>query len=485
MKIRKKLLIGFGFSILLTVVMGFLGYVDLLTITSRLAYIKSADAILNETLEIRRYEKNMMLFHDGAALNELNNYISLLRKDIGVLKKEIVKNIGVPEYNKLCERIDEYERIVHNIAKNPDDNGPIERVREIAREIQSTTEDFAGVERASIDILLGHLNRSMTLLLLTIASFIIAGAVINIKLASGISNPIRDLEDATKRVANGDLSWRIELKGRDEIASLGMSFNMMQERLSEARQSLELAIEEVHEKQEQLLEAEKLASLGRIAAGVAHEINNPLAIVNEKAGLMQDIISISDGFQNRDKFISLIQGIVASVERCRTITHHLLGYARPTEFIMEPMNLNDAIEDVKGFLHRELDIKRIVVETNLPADLPQIRSDKGQIEQVILNIVKNAIDAVSEGGLITISSGMKDRNTAVISIKDSGYGIPQDKLKHIFEPFFTTKVKDKGTGLGLFVSYGIVKKLGGMINAESEPGKGTTFTIEIPLDFKQ
>ena len=485
MKIRKKLLIGFGLSILLTIVMGFFGYLDLRTISARLAYIKTADDILNDTLEIRRFEKNLLLFHDETSLNELNKYINLLRKDIEGLKNEIVTKIGLPEYKKLSDRIDEYERIIHNIAKNPNDNALIDKVREVARKIQSTTEDLAGGERASIDILLDHLNRSMTLLLLTIASFIVAGAVINMKLADGISNPIRDLEDATKRVADGDLSCRIELKGKDEIASLGMSFNVMQDRLSDARQSLELAIEEVHEKQEQLLEAEKLASLGRIAAGVAHEINNPLAIVNEKAGLMQDIIGISDGFQNKERFINLIQGIVASVERCRTITHHLLGYARRIEFIMGPVNLNHAVEEVKGFLHTELDIKRIVLESNLAADLPQIRSDKGQIEQVILNILKNAIDAVSENGLITISSGMKDSATAVISIKDNGQGIPEDKLKHIFEPFFTTKVRNKGTGLGLFVSYGIVKKLGGMINAESVPGRGTTFTVEIPVDFKQ
>lgn len=485
MKIREKLLTGFGFYILLTIVMGFFMYLELRTIIFRLAYVKSADDIMNEALETRRYEKNLLLFHDKAARNELYNYISLLRKDIGVLKEEIVKKIGVSEYNKLFARIDEYEWIIHKIEKNPDDHGLIETARAIARKIQLTTEDLAGSERASIDSLMDHLNRSMPLLLFTIAAFIIAGAVINMKLASGISNPIRDLEDATKRVADGDLSWRIELKGRDEIASLGISFNMMQERLSDTRQSLELVIKELRQKQEQLLEAEKLASLGRIAAGIAHEINNPLAIVNEKAGLMQDIIGISDEFQNRDKFINLIQGIITSVDRCRAITHHLLGYARPTEFIMETMDLKDAIEDVKDFLHRELDIKRIVVETNLPADLPQIRSDKGQIEQVILNIVKNAIDAVSEGGLITISSWIKDNNTAVISIRDNGLGIPEEKLKHIFEPFFTTKKMGQGTGLGLFVSYGIVKKLGGMINAESESGKGTTFTIQIPVDFKQ
>jgi len=303
------------------------------------------------------------------------------------------------------------------------------------------------------------------------------------KLASGISNPIRDLEEATKRVGGGDLSWRIEMKGSDELAALGRSFNIMQEKLASSRQSLELAIQECNEKQEQLFEAEKLASLGRIAAGVAHEINNPLAIINEKAGLMQDVIDISDEFPNRDKFIGLTQSVIASVDRCRAITHLLLGYARPTEFIMETLSLNDVLTDVKGFLHKELENKRIALETNLPVDLPRIRSDKGQIEQVILNIVRNAIEAVRKGGRITIASSTKGARTAVISIADNGPGIPQDQVKHIFEPFFTTKGK-KGTGLGLFVSYGIVKKLGGIITAESKSGLGTTFTIQLPVDVK-
>ncbi|MDD5757656.1 MAG: ATP-binding protein [Desulfobulbaceae bacterium] len=484
MKIKNKLLVGFGFYTLLAVAMGCFMYLELHTIISRLAYVKSADDIVNNALETRRYEKNLLLFNDKGAINELDHYITLLRKNIGVLKKEIVKKIGAQEFAKLSGQIDEYEQSIHAIARNPADKGLIEKVRIIAREIQATIDAVAGGERASIDYLLAHLNRSMILLLFTIAAFIIAGAIINMKLAASISNPIRDLEEATKRVGGGDLSWRSELTGRDEIASLGMSFNRMQERLSAARQSLELAITELHEKQEQLLESEKLASLGRIAAGVAHEINNPLAIVNEKAGLMQDIIGISDEFQNKDKFMSLIQGIVASVDRCRAITHHLLGYARPTESVMETMSLNDVLADVKGFLHKELEDKRIAMETNFPVDLPQIRSDKGQLEQVVLNIVRNAIEAVSEGGHINISSGMKDSKTALISIADDGPGIPQDKVKHLFEPFFTTKGK-KGTGLGLFVSYGIVKKLGGMITAESKSGRGTTFTIQIPVDFRQ
>ncbi len=265
---------------------------------------------------------------------------------------------------------------------------------------------------------------------------------------------------------------------------LGASFNQMQERLQDTMRSLELAIKRLHEKQEQLVEAEKLASLGRIAAGVAHEINNPLAIVNEKAGLMQDILEMSEDFPNKEKFLNLISGIVGSVNRCRAITHNLLGFSRKMDVIVEPIDLNESIKEVIGFLEKEASVKNVNIQTDFADGIPKVDSDKGQLEQVFLNIIKNAIDAVKEGGLIVISTSMKDEDTARVSIRDNGPGIPKDKMKQIFEPFFTTKGREKGTGLGLFVSYGIMKKLGGSIIVESEVGKGTTFIVEVPVTFR-
>ena len=258
----------------------------------------------------------------------------------------------------------------------------------------------------------------------------------------------------------------------------------MQEKLQDTMRSLELEIKRLHEKQEQLVEAEKLASLGRIAAGVANEINNPLAIVNEKAGLMQDILEMSGDFQNKERFSNLTYGIIGSVNRCRAITHNLLGFARKTDLTIGHMDLIESIKEVKGFLEKDILLRSIRFEMDLMEGLPEINSDKGQLEQVFLNIMKNAIDAVEEGGLIVVSTGMKDEHAVQVSIRDNGPGIPKDKLSHIFELFFTTKEKAKGTGLGLFVSYGIIKKLGGSIIVESEVDKSTTFFVEIPVRFR-
>jgi two-component system NtrC family sensor kinase len=142
--------------------------------------------------------------------------------------------------------------------------------------------------------------------------------------------------------------------------------------------------------------------------------------------------------------------------------------------------VNDAVREVIGFLEKEILYRNIHLKLNLKEDLPSVVSDKGQLQQVLLNIINNAIDVVEKGGLIEIFTDIKDENAIRVSVRDNGHGIPEDIIKHIFEPFFTTKEKGKGTGLGLSISYGIMRKMGGTILVESKVGKGTTFIVEIP-----
>jgi signal transduction histidine kinase len=256
--------------------------------------------------------------------------------------------------------------------------------------------------------------------------------------------------------------------------------------LLDAKSSLENAVKEavgkLYEKQAQLIAAEKLAILGTFAAGVAHEINNPLAIINEKAGLMKDILEMSEDCKHKTRFLNLLDAIFESVNRCQRVTHRILGFARKTEVSIEIFDLNDLIKYLTVFLEKEIFYKNIRLELNLKENLPEVRSDKGQLQQVFLNIIKNAIDAVENGGLVAVSTDIKDENMVKVSIKDNGHGISGEDLKHMFEPFFTTKETGKGTGLGLSITYGIVKNLGGNILVESEVNKGTTFIVEIPTN---
>jgi two-component system, NtrC family, sensor kinase len=247
-------------------------------------------------------------------------------------------------------------------------------------------------------------------------------------------------------------------------------------RIRKADQEREAAIAEIEH-------GSKMASIGRLAAGVAHEINNPLAIINEKAGLMQDILEgPGDMQQNKDKFLGIIHGIFDSVKRARTVTHRLLGFSRRMDVGHDIIDLNDTVREVIEFLEKEMLYRNINLKLNLKENLPKVMTDKGQVQQVCLNIINNAVDAVEEGGQIEVSSDLKEGNIIRISIKDNGVGIPKEKLKHIFEPFYTTKERGKGTGLGLSISYSIVQKLGGTIHVESEVYKGTNFIIELPVN---
>ncbi len=243
-------------------------------------------------------------------------------------------------------------------------------------------------------------------------------------------------------------------------------------RLKESDERREVAYREMQE-------SGKLASIGRLAAGVAHEINNPLAIINEKAGLIKDLTELTPDCPQRAKLLSLTGPILQSVDRCRTITQRLLGFARRMDVSVELLNLNEVIEEVLGFLEKEALHRNIDLQLNLVEDLPRISSDRGQLQQVFLNILNNAFDAVGDGGQVAITSFEVDVDTVGVSIQDNGQGMTQETMTHLFEPFFTTK-KGYGTGLGLSITYGIVKKLGGDIRVKSQLGEGTTFTVFLP-----
>ncbi|MBW1765952.1 MAG: two-component sensor histidine kinase [Deltaproteobacteria bacterium] len=227
----------------------------------------------------------------------------------------------------------------------------------------------------------------------------------------------------------------------------------------------------------------KLASIGRLAAGVAHEINNPMAIINEKAGLMEDLIVPMSHFPNKEKFLQLTESIRQSIDRCSTITHRLLGFARRMDVEIEAVDLNEIIMEVLGFLEKEAFHRSIEIRLQLADDLSQISSDHGQLQQVFLNIFNNAFTAVEDGGMLVITSWNHDPETVAASIQDNGVGISEDTRSHIFDPFFSTR-KGYGTGLGLSITYGIVKKLGGNIEVQSKEGEGATFTVFLPKKAK-
>jgi len=231
--------------------------------------------------------------------------------------------------------------------------------------------------------------------------------------------------------------------------------------------------------------ANKMASIGRLSAGVAHEINNPLAIINEKAGLIKDLFTFKKEYAGDARLIGLIDSIIVSVERCATITRQMLNFARNIQVSLQKVSLRQIVADVLEFQTKEAGYRSITIEVDIPEDIPEFVSDRGKLQQVFINLVNNAFAAMKDGGRLEIRSRLgRDGRTVVTQVIDNGCGIPAENIKKIFEPFFTTKSGSGGTGLGLSITYGLVKEIGGEIDIQSTVGTGTTFIITLPLDYK-
>lgn len=233
-----------------------------------------------------------------------------------------------------------------------------------------------------------------------------------------------------------------------------------------------------------LVQSSKMAALGKLAAGIAHEVNNPLAVIKEKVGWMKDLLEEEDlsKSENYAEFEDAVKKIDYHVDRAKKVTHRLLGFARRMEPVHESVNVNKLLDETIDFLRNEAHYRNITIETEFDCEVPQTTSDSAQLQQVFLNILNNAIDAIRKDGAIAVRTRFSSDDRQVsISIADNGPGIPNEVLTKIFDPFFTTKEVGMGTGLGLSISYSIIEKLGGRIMVASEEGKGTTFTIYLPV----
>ncbi len=226
----------------------------------------------------------------------------------------------------------------------------------------------------------------------------------------------------------------------------------------------------------------KMASLGRLGAGVAHEINNPLAIINEKAGLIKDLFKFSGRYADDPKLMGIVDSILASVDRCSAITRRLLNFARDTDTEPVPVDLGETITEVLGFMGKEAEYRSIDVVVTVKEDTPEILTNRGRLQQILLNVVNNAFAAVENGGRIEIAAGRKGPDQVMVRVTDDGCGMSEEQRARVFEPFFTTKGGRGGVGLGLSITYSLVTELGGSVSVESELWVGTSFLIRLPID---
>ena len=318
---------------------------------------------------------------------------------------------------------------------------------------------YVGARRATF-IELQHTLRNRIMLVTLMA--IVPVALLALPIAHLITHPLENMARASRQVAQGNTKVRIPNHGVGEVAVLGQAFNTM--------------LAELEEAQTQLIRKEKLASMGQLAAGVAHQLNNPLGTIL----LFSDIVlqDLPEDTQGRED----VQMIAQEAHRAKEIVSALLDFARQQKVLAQPTALDWMLHEMVEHARKQPGYEHVQIVERIAPDIPQLEADPVQLSNVFVNLMDNAADAMTEGGTLTVEARpSRDGNSVVVQVRDTGCGIPAENIKQIFSPFFSTKPLGQGTGLGLSIAYGIVKMHRGTIQVESKVGEGTTFTVTLPV----
>ena len=314
--------------------------------------------------------------------------------------------------------------------------------------------------------------------------------VISYLLTRSITKPLSEMVEVTNSIAAGNLEQEIKVESKDEIGQLAYSFNRMVVSLRKMRKELEEwgntleqkvkeRTEELASMQHTLMQSQRLASIGKLAAGIAHEINNPLGGILVLSSLVLEDLPPDNPHREN------LQEVIKQTMRCRDIVKGLLQFSRLEEGKTEYVNVNQVLNNTLSLIEKQALFHNVRLTKNFQEDIPSILGDNSQLQQVFMNIILNAVQAMDEVGILTLTTYHEKKNDmVVIDISDTGCGIPEELIDHIFDPFFTTKEVGEGTGLGLAIAYGIISKHNGRMTVKSKVNEGTTFTIKIPVADK-
>jgi signal transduction histidine kinase len=482
--LRRKIVFAYGAIAALVVALSAFSVIEMRLLEAQIASGERIGQFLGIALELRRFEKNYFLYRQSVDLDETHAYVAQARRLLTEHAGDFVafettdRNIDT-----LRAALDTYDALVAPSAPGTADPLLEARIRQAGKQIVTIAENWARAERA---LLQGQLERHRFWLLGAIVAVAAAVLLVGQLLAWRVARPLRRLERDMAAVAAGRLT-RLDLHADDrEIASLTVAFNRV--------------LRELDLRQGQLVRSEKLAALGTLLSGVAHELNNPLSNISTSCEILKEEAKVGAGRTAFEQ--EMLDQIDAETWRARRIVRSLLDYARDRSFRREPVALDALVEESLRLVKARIPAQ-VAVAVAIPPGLT-LAGDKQRLQQALFNLIGNAIDALEGAGRLSIAArraaaplppdapdvlvcGPRPGDGPVIEIEvqDDGAGIPADVLPRIFDPFFTTKEVGHGLGLGLFIVFEIVEEHGGCIAVQSAPGRGTTFLLRFPEKISQ
>lgn len=472
-RIRRRIIQAFLFCVLAILIFAGLSFQAHWEMGKRLRLVERADDLVNNILEIRRFEKNFFLYREPVSLKEAKAYLQRV-EEICCSKEEGVLRLKIgPQSERFHQTLTHYQdtftQIEDLLQKSTRGEGPPalasleEKLRNLGQLLLSMGERWAKEERAAIDKLF---LRALYLFVFSIGLFVILGVLVAWYISRLLVRPLFQMQQYMEKIAHGDFTPIPESECKSqEFFSLFRAFNRM--------------IKELEHHQEQLIQSGKIAAIGTLTAGIAHELNNPINnIVLTAEALKEDFSQLG-----QEEALELIHDILVQSGRASEIVRNLLDFSRSEQPVFEQVDIGKIIRDTLKLVQNQVVLSGVEVERDLPAALPVIHGDPKTLQQVFLNLFVNAIQAMKDGGTLAIKARTEDGGHWLkVEVADTGMGIDPEDLPHIFEPFYTTKEVGRGTGLGLSVSYGIAQKHGGHIEVKSRKGAGSTLTVVLPIE---
>jgi len=463
--IRGKIFLAFVIFIGISALIWARSYYSQYVLNQKIQIIERKYDLLNTILEARRYEKNYFLSFDKRNIIEALNYV---RQAEDILRSILTQYSKYTLAKNLDQRINElvtYKESLGDLLRLQEEGhlvvpqDTIELIGTQGRILTSELEKIVTKESRFIQDLIG---KSKTIHLLALIPVFILSVSIALFLIFNVNRPLKTIENAITKIASGDFNNIPEIKTGDEFESLVTSLNNM--------------INELNKRSKQLVQAQKLASLGRLTSGVAHELNNPLNNISTSIQILIEELEENDLEYKKE----LLVGAEKEVERGKEIVRSLLEFARERTLTLKQVNFKDLVNSAIHQIQSQIP-DNIHLNIEVPDDI-QATLGHQRIERVLINLIANAVHAMKNGGEISIKAKNEfDRDGFSFQVTDTGEGIPQNIITKIFDPFFTTKEVGKGSGLGLSIIYGIMEQHDGNISVSSEVGKGTTFTCFLPF----